>query len=598
MKNYRLGIDLGATSLGWSLIELDNSNEPVKLERVGVRIFPDGRDAKSKEPLNVTRRIARGIRRNRDRYLQRRNDLMEYLFENNLMPTSIIERKKLERLDPYLLRGKGLDEKLTLFEFGRAIFHLNQRRGFKSNRKLDAQDNESSVMKTAIIELMEKLQETDSRTLGEYLYNLNKNLPQKEIVHSKPMRVKKSDKSYNLFPDRAMYLDEFEQLWEKQHEFHPELTNEIKTNIENIIFYQRPLQPQEKGSCQFEEGESRCSFAFVTAQKFRIYQELNNLELLDFDKKSHKLSDEQKAIILHVLLTQKTATFKSLRRKLGKEFAKDYTFNLESEKRKDLKGDETSALMRKDNCFEDKWDDLDDIEKDEIVTKILNEENDKEIEANLVNWLCEKYSLSEEHARNIANSSLSKKISNLSRKAMLKLLPFLQEGFIYSDACEKVGYKLTDEAPKEPKFFEGNLPYYGELFEKDALFGDKENFNKENPEKYYGKIPNVTVHIALNQLRKFINELSKTYGAPKQIVLELARELKMGRSKVAEIEKIQAKNRKYNEEIAAELENIGVENNYQNRTKFKLWKELDSDPTKRCCPFSGIQIPIHKLFTH
>jgi len=598
MKNFRLGIDLGATSLGWSLIELDKNNEPIKLENVGVRIFPDGRDAKSKEPLNVTRRTARGIRRNRDRYLQRRNDLMEYLIENNLMPKDISERKELEHLDPYYLRAKGLDEKLTLFEFGRAIFHLNQRRGFKSNRKLDSQDNESSVMKTAIIELAEKLQETDSRTLGEYLYNLNIDLPKKEIVRSKPKRVKKGDKTYNLFPDRAMYLDEFEQLWEKQQEFHSELTDEIKSNIENIIFYQRPLQPQEKGSCQFEEGEFRCSFAYVTAQKFRIFQELNNLELLDFDKKSNKLTDEQQAIILHVFLTQKTATFKSLRRKLGKEFAKDYTFNLESEKRKDLKGDETSAIMRKDNYFGDKWDELPDTEKDEIITKILNEENDKEIEANLVNWLCDKYSLSEENAQNIANASLSKKISNLSRKAIRKLLPFLQDGFIYSDACEKAGYKLTDEAPEKPKFYKGDLPYYGELFEKDALFGDKIQLNKKYPEKYYGKIPNVTVHIALNQLRKFINELSKTYGAPKQIVLELARELKLGKSKVDEIEKIQAKNRKYNEKIAVELEKINVENNYANRTKYKLWEELAKDPTKRCCPFSGIQIPIHKLFTH
>lgn len=598
MKNYRLGIDLGATSLGWSLIELDNNNETVKLEKVGVRIFPDGRDAKSKEPLNVTRRIARGIRRNRDRYLYRKNELIEYLVNNDLMPEDITERKKIEHLDPYYLRAKGLDEKLELFEFGRVIFHLNQRRGFKSNRKLDSQDNESSIMKTAIIELTEKLQETDSRTLGEYLYNLNKDLPIEEMVHSKPRRVKKGDKSYNLFPERTMYLEEFEQLWEKQQKFHPVLTNKTKTNIENIIFYQRPLQPQEKGRCQFEEEEFRCSFAYVTAQKFRIFQELNNLELLDFNKKSHNLTNEQRAIILHVLLMQKTATFKSLRKKLGKEYYNNFTFNLESEKRKDLKGDETSAVMRKDDYFGDKWDELTDIEKDEIVTKILNEENDKEIEATLISWLEKEYFLPEENAQNIANVSLSKKISNLSRKAIRKLLPFLQDGFIYSDACEKAGYKITDEAPEEPKFYQGDLPYYGELFEKDILFGDKVEINKKYPEKYYGKIPNVTVHIALNQLRKFINELSKTYGAPKQIVLELARELKLGKSKVAEIEKIQAKNRKYNENIALELEKINVENNYTNRTKYKLWEELADDPTKRCCPFSGVQIPIHKLFTH
>lgn len=598
MKNYRLGIDLGATSLGWSLLKLDNNNEPIGLEKLGVRIFPDGRDAKSKEPLNVTRRDARGARINRDRYIQRRIALLDYLIEIGLMPKDKSKRKQLEHLDPYFLRAKGLDEKLFMFELGRTIFHINQRRGFKSNRKLDAKDDDTSIMKTAIKELKEELEKTNSRTLGEYLYNINKDLPKKDNVHRKSVRVKKGDKSYNLYPNRQMYLDEFNLLWSKQTEYYPLLTDDKKEHLINIIFYQRPLQPQEKGSCQFEEGEKRCSFAYVTAQKFRIFQELNNLELLDFGKKSLKPTDEQRALILHALLTQKTATFKALRRKLGKEFVKDYTFNLESEKRKDLKGDETSAIMRKDNYFGDKWDELADTEKDDIVTKILNEENNKEIEATLVNWLKKKYSLPEDNANNIANASLSKRISNLSKKAICKLLPFLQDGFIYSEACQKVGYENTDDAPKKPKYFKGDLPYYGELFEKDALFGEKIENNKKYPEKYYGKIPNVTVHIALNQLRKLINELTKKYGAPKQIVLELARELKLGKSKVAEIEKIQAKNRKYNENIAVELEKIHVKNNYENRTKYKLWEELAKDPTKRCCPFSGKHIPIHKLFTH
>lgn len=603
MKNYRLGIDLGATSLGWSLIELDNNNEPTKLEKVGVRIFLDGRKAalswSKKEPLNVTRREKRGARRNRDRHLQRKDDLMKCLIKNNLMPKDITERKKLEHLDPYYLRAKGLNDKLTLFEFGRTIFHLNQRRGFKSNRKLDAKDNDTSIMKTAIKELKEELQKTNSRTLGEYLFNLNKNLDKKEHHHRQSLRVKKGAKSYNLFPDRAMYLDEFEQLWQKQTKFHSELNDKIKENIEYIIFYQRDLKPQEKGSCQFEEGEKRCSFAFATAQKFRILQEINNLELLDFNKNSHLLTEAQRATILDTLLIQKSATFKSLRRKLGKEYARDYDFNLENEKRKDLKGDETSFVMRKNDYFGEKWDDFDNQKKDEIITKILNEENDKEIETTLITWLCENYNLPKENAQNIANASLPKKISNLSRKAMTNILPFLNDGFNYYESCQKAGYENTDDAPEEPKYFKGDLPYYGELFEKDALFGNKENYDpKDEPEKYYGKIGNVTVHIALNQLRKLINELTKTYGAPKQIVLELARELKLGKTKVDEIEKIQAKNRKYNEKIAQELEKNVIENNYENRTKYKLWEELSKDPVKRCCPFSGIQIPIHKLFTH
>jgi CRISPR-associated endonuclease Csn1 len=599
MKNYRLGIDLGATSIGWSLLELDNALNPVKLENLGVRIFPDGRDAKSQEPLNVTRRDARGARRNRDRYLQRRAELIDSLITIGLMPKDKLERKKLEHLDPYFLRAKALDEELTLFEFGRAIFHLNQRRGFKSNRKLDTDDNDTGIMKAAIKELSEQLQKSNSRTLGEYLYNLNLVLPKKDDIKRRSIRVKRGDKSYNLYPNRQMYIDELDLLWKKQKKYHDELTEDNKIKLKDIIFYQRPLQPQEKGSCQFEEGEKRCSFAYVTAQKFRILQEINNLVLLDFEKKTHPLSDEQRAIILNVLLIQKTASFKSLRNKLGKDFASNYTFNLEREKRTKLLGDETSCEMRKEDHFGVKWDELDDNEKDEIIRRVLNERNDKEIENTLVQWLCDKYELDKDNAKKITTTSLSKKISNLSRKAIQKLIPYLFNGLNYYDACQKAGYDNTDDAPEEPKFFKGDLPYYGELFKRDVLFGDKKKYDQKNePEKYYGKISNVTVHIALNQLRKLVNKITETYGAPKQMVVELARELKLGKTKVKEIEKIQFQNRKHNEEIAIELERINIENNYENRTKYKLWEELAKDPTKRCCPFSGVQIPLHKLFTH
>ncbi|HHE37141.1 MAG TPA: hypothetical protein ENL20_01020, partial [Candidatus Cloacimonetes bacterium] len=101
MKNYRLGIDLGATSLGWSILELNEKKELINLLDMGVRIFPDGREAGGKkEPLNVTRREHRGTRKNRDRYLHRRVTLMNCLIENGMMPDIERERKKLEKNDP------------------------------------------------------------------------------------------------------------------------------------------------------------------------------------------------------------------------------------------------------------------------------------------------------------------------------------------------------------------------------------------------------------------------------------------------------------------------------------------------------------------
>lgn len=44
---YRLGLDVGANSLGWSILETDAKGAPVRLKAAGVRIFRDGRDEKS-----------------------------------------------------------------------------------------------------------------------------------------------------------------------------------------------------------------------------------------------------------------------------------------------------------------------------------------------------------------------------------------------------------------------------------------------------------------------------------------------------------------------------------------------------------------------
>ena len=97
---YRLGLDLGTNSIGWAAVKLDEHGEPRGVLDMGVRIFPDGRNPKDGSSNAVQRRIPRGQRRRRDRYLKRRADLVEALVELGLMPTAKDERKALERLDP------------------------------------------------------------------------------------------------------------------------------------------------------------------------------------------------------------------------------------------------------------------------------------------------------------------------------------------------------------------------------------------------------------------------------------------------------------------------------------------------------------------
>ena len=107
---YRLGLDLGTTSIGWAMIRLNANNEPCAVIRVGVRIFSDGRVPKTGQSLAVERRLARQQRRTRDRKLRRKYKLINLLVQYGFFPEEINERRKLERLDPYQLRVKGLDE--------------------------------------------------------------------------------------------------------------------------------------------------------------------------------------------------------------------------------------------------------------------------------------------------------------------------------------------------------------------------------------------------------------------------------------------------------------------------------------------------------
>jgi CRISPR/Cas system Type II protein with McrA/HNH and RuvC-like nuclease domain len=91
--------------------------------------------------------------------------------------------KKIE--SPYSLRAKALDHKLELFELGRVLYHLCQKRGFLSNRKSAPKDEDSKkgVVKTSISNLEKDIAESGSRTLGEYLASLDKEKKEFAVLH-------------------------------------------------------------------------------------------------------------------------------------------------------------------------------------------------------------------------------------------------------------------------------------------------------------------------------------------------------------------------------------------------------------------------------
>ena len=166
---YRLALDLGSTSLGWAMIRLNAANQPCAVIKAGVRIFSNGRNPKDGSSLAVTRREARAMRRRRDRLLKRKARMMRTLIEYGFFPAEECATQNAGNHNPFTLRAKGLNEALTPAEFARALFHINQRRGFKSNRKTDKKDNDSGALKIAISNVRATIAAEGCRTVGEWL---------------------------------------------------------------------------------------------------------------------------------------------------------------------------------------------------------------------------------------------------------------------------------------------------------------------------------------------------------------------------------------------------------------------------------------------
>ena len=266
MHSYTLGLDIGSKSIGWALIE--TGKKPSIID-IGARVFPEGvdRDKKGLEKSKkATRREAREARRNRYRRKQRRDQLLKTLKTSGLLPEEDVALTDLFKKDPYELRARGLNGKLDLYEFGRAIFHINQRRGFKSNRKTSKAKEDGKIAKETG-ELQEQIDKAGCQTLGEYFADLN---PEQNRIREQ-------------YTFRSMYEKEFDLLWAKQAEYYRNiLTEDMREHIrDEIIFYQRPLKPTDDlvGDCQLEKDENgkplkRCPRGDWYARRFRLLQDV------------------------------------------------------------------------------------------------------------------------------------------------------------------------------------------------------------------------------------------------------------------------------------------------------------------------------------
>lgn len=599
--NYRLALDLGSSSLGWAVLKLNAARQPTAIVCAGTRIFSDGRNPKDGSSLAVVRRAARAARRRRDRLIRRKQRLMNALIRHGFFPSDSTARKALVALDPYELRAKGLDHPLTAPEFARALFHLNQRRGFKSNRKTDKRESDNSVMKDAISRLKETLANNNYRTVGEWLW-LRKN--EGKTVRARFRQERKMadhgkaqiEKWYDFYVDRSLVEAEFDALWLKQAQLNPAIfTEPIRVELKDILLYQRKLKPVTPGRCTFFPDQKRAPLAMPSVQNFRIYQEANNLRWLNPQLQEQALTVQQRDLLADALRTNAKRSFVQIRKLLG--LPSEAVFNIEDAKRSELKGSSTAAVLSKKHLFGPAWHGLSLQQQDEVVLQLLTEED----ETALLSWLQDHFNLDPSRAQAVANVDLTPGYGSLSLQAIEKILPLLtSEVCTYDAAVQAAGFAhhshIGARSNKEPL---PALPYYGAALQRHVGFGTGEETDSD--EKRYGRIANPTVHIGLNQVRIVVDEILSRYGHPSQVVIELARELKFSREKKREIEKQQALNQRRNERIresVAQLLSIRPDQVKREQIhKIILWEELSFDPAERRCPYTGDQISIDRLLS-
>lgn len=603
----RFAFDIGASSLGWALFDLDQAGgHPTALIDLGVRIFPTGRDPQSRESNAVRRRQPRQQRRQIDRRKKRRIELEELLQTNGLMPaeSDVAGRKTFFSIDPYVARDRVAQGKAELPQLGRAIWHISKHRGFKSNRKAD-QSNEDNTGKIADAAkaLRERLADTGAATYGAWLA--------KRHARRNPVRVRpdveNAAASYDFYPTRAMLEHEFDYIWRMQALHHAGLTDTARAAIRDTVFFQRPLKPAEPGCCTFFPQDKRVPKWHPLAQEFLILQQLNMLRILD-EGGERQLDLTARDLIANYLMAGQKLTWAGLKSQL--KLPRATTLNLEEGGLNELAHNAVAARLAKGKKnapgpLADLWPHLSAQDRLRLLS-ILHQAGTSE---DAVARLMAECSLSREIAERVEKITLPDGHLMLGERALRAIVEVMHdEVIVYSKAIEIASERglfgegvvihhsdlRPDDDPGLP-----HLPRYYEMSSLQRMIGTGTGIPEDPPEIRFGKIGNPTVHIALGQFRRVMNALIDRHGKPDEVVIESTRDMAKSARELNEIEAEIRKNTRRNDAWRAELEEAGIlapgARVGDRLLRMRLWEELGKTPADRLCPYSGKPISLTQL---
>jgi len=501
-----------------------------------------------------------------------------------------LERKKQIK-NPYAFRFKAstqqfnLDKQSDRYELGRAFYHMAQRRGFLSNR-LDTSDNSiiedknneieeiiqqsnNSIdflgtyddfikdydksdtnskalftlgrgfkiilnentnvefnkikeklserlnrkeflgkVKSAISDLSTKIEEANCKTLGEYFYSL----------HKEGIRIRN-----NYTHREEHYLYEFNEICDKQN-----LQTTLKSDIENAIFYQRPLKSQKGlvAKCPLENDKACVPISHPDFELFRMYSFLNIIKIkAEDDDKLRVLNADEKANIeaLFYRKSKPNFDFVEIAKKLTPKHlnsgyykdknAKDFDILFNFGNYTNVSGCPTIANLR--SVFGEDW-------KAYLIENFnkKNKDNSAKTEHQIIDaiwhvlfrfdktdklkqFVIDYLGCDENTASKFSKIKLKQDYGSLSLKAIRNILPYLEKGLLYSHAVFLANLKIV--LPKD-------------------IWNNQENLKTINNE-VFSIIDNYTIYKnkvdIVNGLIKNIKDKKETWNENNTFVIEV-----------------------------------------------------------------------------
>lgn len=412
---------------------------------------------------------------------------------------------------------------------------------------------------------------------------------------------------------RQDYMEEFDRIWETQSRFHPELTQEMRNTIRNIIiFYQRPLKSQKSlvAYCEFEKGRKVCPKSSPVFQEFKIWQMLNNLKIdgmyLDIDAKEmlfKELSIQKelsKTDVLRILFSKSKGHDMNFRKLEGNRtqatlfqaYSRILSLSghgeIDSSKGADAIIEKTAAvfsalgidtgILTFDSSNSGK-----DMESEPLyrlwhLIYSYTEDNSKTGYDSLVRKLHDEFGFDPEYGKILAAVIFEDDYGSLSTKAMCRILPHMKEGMEYSEACAEAGYRHSQRSLTKEEIESREYKDRLDILPKNTL---------RNP----------VVEKILNQMINVVNGVIDTYGKPDEIRVELARELKKNAAERQSMTDAINRSTKENKNIEEKLkQDFGMSHVSRNSIiRYKLYMELKDNGFKTL--YSNTYIPYEDLFS-